>query len=363
MREPPERRRAWPPATLVVVAWQHAWRRLVVILAWAYPAGLVLVAAFLRFGSERFWQAELALYLPRILFAVPLPVLVGLLIKSGRPRLLWTQLVALWVLTFPLMGLILPSPSHRAPDPARSFTILSYNGNFAWGGQDALLAQVREFDPDVVIFQQLFYTAQLTRELKPAYTAVQTDGEFFIASRYPIRSTRRPDPVMYRGRSRTPRFVRYEIDTNIGGVALYNIHPISPRYQIAAARRDGFRHGIASGALTSLAPRPDIEADAGLRVLQVSTAARVAERDDLPVVVAGDTNLPGLSPALAYFTPSFRDGFAEVGSGFGYTFPSDRPWMRIDRIFANNRLQFLDFRVGTSQASDHLCVFARLVLK
>ena len=335
------------------------WRRLLVFLAWAYPAVLLLVVVVLRFGSQRFWQAELALYVPRLAFAPPLPVLIVLLASLGLRRLLWTQLGAALILVFPLMGLVLPWPADRQIDPGRSFSVLSYNGNFAFGGQGALLAQIQAFDPDLIIMQQLFYSNQLVRELKPRYGEIQNDGEFFIASRFHIRSTTHPDAVLYGGRSRSARFLRYVIDTNVGGVALYSVHPISPRDQLAAARRGGLRHGLVSGALASFAPRGDIESDSGLRALQVRTFAGLAARDDLPALIAGDTNLPGLSPALADLA-SFRDGFAEAGSGFGYTFPSNRPWMRIDRMFANRRLQFLEFRVGNSLASDHLCVFARL---
>jgi vancomycin resistance protein VanJ len=341
---------------------QGRWRNVVVVLAWGYPVVLLLVVAVLRFGSTRWWPAELALYLPRLPFAFPLPALIVLVLKMGRRRLLWTQLAALWILAFPLMGLVPPTFASRVSDHALSFTILSYNGNFASGGQGELLAQLREFDPDVVIFQQLFYTDQLTRELKPGYRSVQTDGEFFIASRFLIRSTTHADALAFRGRSRTPRFIRYEIETSLGVVALYNIHPISPRYEIAAARRGGLRHSLISGALTSHVLQTDIEADAGLRALQVRTFTQMAEHDNFPAIIAGDTNLPDLSPALADLAASFRDGFAEAGAGFGYTFPARWPWMRIDRIFANRRLRFLDFRVGRSVASDHLCVFAKLGL-
>jgi len=37
--------------------------------------------------------------------------------------------------------------------------------------------------------------------------------------------------------------------------------------------------------------------------------------------------------------------------------------MRIDRVFANDALRFTTFRVGNSDASDHLCVIADLRLK
>jgi endonuclease/exonuclease/phosphatase family metal-dependent hydrolase len=89
----------------------------------------------------------------------------------------------------------------------------------------------------------------------------------------------------------------------------------------------------------------------------VPTALGMARRETVPVIIAGDTNLPQLSATLRNFE-GFQDGFAEAGVGFGYTFPTRRPWMRLDRIYASQQLRFLSFRIGSDAASDHLCVVA-----
>jgi endonuclease/exonuclease/phosphatase family metal-dependent hydrolase len=95
----------------------------------------------------------------------------------------------------------------------------------------------------------------------------------------------------------------------------------------------------------------------------VQEFAEAAAHEPGPAVIAGDTNLPDLSYILNRYLSAYQDGFAKVGSGFGYTFPTDhgrRPWMRIDRIFANQELRFVRFDIGHSLASDHLCVIADL---
>jgi endonuclease/exonuclease/phosphatase family metal-dependent hydrolase len=235
--------------------------------------------------------------------------------------------------------------------------VFSYNPNFAAGGQDALIREILRIDPDIALFQQLFFTDRLTAALRERYADVRTNGEFYIASRFPIRSTEVPQPLSYQRRSRSARFVRYQVDASFGPLVVYSVHPASPRGQIAAARSGGLRHAIRSGALFSLAARPDIDGDSGLRALQVLTMTRMADRETLPVIIAGDTNLPTLSPLLARFA-KYQDGFEEAGWGFGYTFPSDRPWMRIDRIFASEHLQFRGFELGCGLVSDHLCVYA-----
>ena len=334
-------------------------RKLAAFAAWGYPAALVLVIAALRLAAPQLWQAELALYVPRIVFAAPLPVLTILLLALRMWRALLSQVVAIGLVLFPLMGLQLPSTERPLNPRWLPFRVLTYNPNFAAGGQDAVIREVTAIDPDIALFQQLFFTDELTKAFRARYTGVRTDGEFFIASRFPIRSTEVPGRLFYQGRSRSPRFIRYEVETSFGPLVIYNVHPPSPRRQIAAARRGGFRHAIRSGALFWPAPRPDIDADSGLRALQVLSMTRMADRETLPVIIAGDTNLPTLSRSLSRFA-KYQDGFEEAGWGFGYTFPSDRPWMRIDRIFASEHFQFRSFDVGCGLVSDHLCVYAEI---
>lgn len=337
----------------------RAIRRIITILAYAYVAALVLVVIVLRYGSQSLWQADLALYLPRVLFGLPLPIFVVLLLALRSWRALWSQLAAAIIVMFPLMGLVVPSLPRAPLDPDKAITVFSYNGNFAYGGQDALAQEVRRFKPDIAVFQQLVNTDKLDPALASDYSERRTDGEFFIASKFKIDSAEIPGRLLYRGAQRSPRFIRYALETSIGPLVVYSVHPISPRYQINAARSGGLRNAIMSGALFSLQSRADTESDTGLRTLQVLTFSRMAAREPYPVIVAGDTNLPQLSPGLSYLD-AFRDGFAEVGSGFGYTFPGNQPWMRIDRIFASRQLEFLKFAVGQSRASDHLPVFAQL---
>jgi endonuclease/exonuclease/phosphatase (EEP) superfamily protein YafD len=107
-----------------------------------------------------------------------------------------------------------------------------------------------------------------------------------------------------------------------------------------------------------------ILANADDRARQLRVVVDDARRSALPVIIAGDTNLPELSMVLARTFAGFQDAFGEVGSGFGYTFPANRrrlgPWMRIDRIFVSQALRVLDFTTLSPAGSDHLPVLAVL---
>ena len=78
-----------------------------------------------------------------------------------------------------------------------------------------------------------------------------------------------------------------------------------------------------------------------LRRLQLGAAAKRAAAESLPRVLAGDTNVTDGSQIFARYFGDYQDGFRSAGVGFGYTFPSFEPWMRLDRILVSRELRFL----------------------
>ena len=182
-----------------------------------------------------------------------------------------------------------------------------------------------------------------------------------MATRFPITSSFDPDKVPFYGRLRSPRWLEQVMETPLGPIAFYNVHPLSPREGFLALRGHGLKREILSGRLFSGANKDISRANSGLRALQVADFAAAASEEKLPVVIAGDTNLPGMSFVLNHSLSAYQDGFAKAGWGFGYTFPTTHsPWMRIDRIFAGEQLRFAHFEVGRSLVSDHDCVVADL---
>jgi hypothetical protein len=162
------------------------------------------------------------------------------------------------------------------------------------------------------------------------------------------------------GRLRSPRFLKYTVDTPIGRIVLYNVHPVSPRSGIYSLRGKGLRREIMSGRLFSGDNAGVLASDSSLRGEQIEAVGHFADQESDPVVIAGDTNLPGLSVYLSHLS-KYRDGFRQASWGFGYTFPADkRPWLRLDRIMASKELRFVGFEVGSSKVSDHHCVVADL---
>jgi vancomycin resistance protein VanJ len=343
--------------------WLRRLDRLVQVLAVGYTLSLLATIAALRLIGEHWWVTSVALYLPRIGFALPLPV-VALLVLWRLPRrwLIWPAL-ALILLIFPIMGLRLPgAPSATAG--AFRLRVLTFNiatGDF---GLEKVIAEVRAVDPDIIMFQETRPEHdQRLREALPGYF-YRVSTQFWLASRFPIEELVEPPHIPHRGKMRSPRFVHYLLRTPAGPLRVFNVHPISPRDALDEVHGDGLRYEILSGRLFRGVAANAVGANTDLRMAQLQSIAERAHAPGPPVLIAGDTNLPTLSWGLSHWMGDFRDGFSEAGSGFGYTFPATphRPWMRIDRVLTDRRLRILSFRVIRSLASDHEAVTAEIEL-
>jgi endonuclease/exonuclease/phosphatase (EEP) superfamily protein YafD len=337
--------------------------RIVAASASIYTFLILAAIVSLRFLGERWWTTGVGLYLPRLVLAAPLPVFVTALAAVGPRRYIWTQIVAAWLLLFPWMGFVLPWPSLH-PRAEQVVRVLSYNIDSGVGGIPNIVAEIDRYSPDVVLLQELAGSELIAGLLETRYPTVRVTNQFLLASRYPVVSSVDPEKLDYEGRHRSARFVQQILETPLGHIAIYNMHPLSPREIFYALRGNGMRREILSGRLFSSANAAVFQANSGLRTLQVKAVADAAQQETDPVIIAGDTNLPGLSFVLNRYLSGYQDGFVQAGRGFGYTFPTNRgPWMRIDRILASQTLRFVRFEVGTSLASDHLCVIADLQLR
>lgn len=331
------------------------------IAAVGYPVALLAVWLGLRFIGERWWVTTVALYLPRLELALPLPLLAAALARWGPRRLLLSQVAAL-VLLIPVLGWTWSFP--RSPTPgAPQLRVLTFNINKAWFGMDGIVQVIQDAQADLVLLQEVEsgdasrFAARL-----PGYQ-VRGQGQFVIASRFPIVEEVQRPGVRFEGMSYLPRFIRYRLKTPAGVIQVYNVHPPSPREGLDELRGEGLRHELESRRL--------IENQKAMRLLTTVTRVRLAvmravvqdaSQSPDPVIIAGDTNLPDLSWAYAQTLGAFHDSFREAGRGFGYTFPANHhlAWMRIDRILSDGRFRFLRSRVIPGRASDHHALVADL---
>ena len=332
-------------------------RFLTAVSIWIAFAVVLGDLAALRWVGERHWLTTVDLYLPHGLLLVPLGLLALAALVFGPRRLFVVLAAAVLVVLFPIMGLHVGGPAASFATP--HLRILTYNVD---GGRESLpeiVKEIQEIAPDVVLFQE--NGAAVGDAVAAALPGFQTRAvsQFFVASRYPILETFAPPKIPHLGHERSPKFMSYVLDTPLGRLTVFNVHPISPRDGFEDIRGSGLRAELESGRVFS-GDRHNLIDNTRLRRLQVEAIAERARSVEGPVLIAGDTNLPGGSRILADNLGGFQDAFAEVGSGFGYTYPSNRKvaWMRIDRILAGPGLRFTRAEVGTRHGSDHYCLYA-----
>jgi endonuclease/exonuclease/phosphatase (EEP) superfamily protein YafD len=336
--------------------------RLVRGVAIAYPVALLAIWVLLRWFGEAWWASTAGLYLPYALFGLPLPFVVLATWLKRMRSLAWTQAVGLFLLVFPIMGFVLPWPT-SADASAPRIRIVSLNVNAGRAGAEKVVEAIASYSPDVVLLQELAGSGDFEPVLRARYPTVSTSGQFALATRFPLVRVVEPEKVPYYGQLRSPRFIEYVLDTTLGTIPFFSVHPISPREGLVNLRGEGLTREIGTGRLIEGTRAHALEINAGLRTAQVEAIAQAASLESGPVVVAGDTNLPTLSPVLHRTLGEYDDAFLKAGWGFGYTFPTNKrlpAWMRIDRILARGPVRFVHFEVGRPVVSDHHFIVADL---
>lgn len=326
-----------------------------------YPLALAAIILAFRFVGERWWITLTALYLPRVGFGLPLPFVLVAAYRWADRKFLALQAVSVLLLVVPLMGFS-PGLGRFSPRPdGPSLRVMSFNVKFWAAKASVAAAEARKLDADIVLVQDA--SRGKHPELPAAFEGwhVRQDGEFVLATRFPVRNVHVPPSLVYPRGTGGAHYVHYTLETPVGLVDVFNVHPTSPRPGLEEVRGSGLRDEIVSGRLFEGRASGPAEWNAFRRGRQVAGIAARASASTNAVIIAGDTNLPGLSWILSENLGTYRDAFAQAGVGFGYTFPSRRPWMRIDRILTNTRLRARDVRVGDATPSDHLSVFAVLV--
>jgi vancomycin resistance protein VanJ len=336
--------------------------RLLVLCAFAYPLVLLAITLALYCVGENWWVTAAALYAPRFLFAIPLPLLAAALWLGGLRRLLWTQAVAGSIALVPLLGFVLPWP-HGKKSGAPTLRVLSFNVDSASGGVGRLVDKIFSNSPDVAVLQESPWGSGLTDALRARYPYVESSTQFVVASRFRIVRTNEPPHLPFYGRLRSPRYIRYEIETPLGPLAIYSVHPLSPRGVLHTHQLRAALHELRTGELFAGDPEADMRVNTGLRAFQIKTAADAAAREPIGTLIAGDTNLPSLSASFRESLARYSDGFRSASWGFGYTFPTKHPFLRLDRILANEKLAIVAFAVDCDGVSDHLCVVADVQAK
>lgn len=96
------------------------------------------------------------------------------------------------------------------------------------------------------------------------------------------------------------------------------------------------------------------------RSLQAEQVAAHASKSPYKIILAGDLNDPPQSYTYHVLSKMGNDAFKERGFGIGTTYAGKIPLLRIDYIFADDRLNVATFDIIKDNFSDHYAVSSEL---
>jgi endonuclease/exonuclease/phosphatase family metal-dependent hydrolase len=265
-------------------------------------------------------------------------------------------ITGVWALTI-LLGAdearVIAHVATPAPEPGNAgladgrplLRVLTLNcGHFTYVGGKDLAADIRRWDPDVVLLQevhphQVRHIADLLYDGRGDYRIYSTNG---IATRWSIRREVNPAPSGFRLQQvtvRKPDGFEFEV---------VNLHLASAATDLRLWRRDCWRTHQANRQLRRR------ELGIALSILGDTSPGR-------PVVLGGDFNAPPGDPIKNLLKADFDDTFASAGTGWGNTYQRRIPFHRIDQIHTTRHFRALSCAAITTRRSDHRMVVADLL--
>lgn len=343
--------------------------------AWAYAGAILVAWGLLRFGSERVLLGTVLAYGPRFLLLIPLVVIVPAALIFAR-RTVALLVVAGLVTIGPIMGgrVSLHTLGRGVPAApgANTMRVISFN---ALGGASLSerLDELQAMRPDAVAIQEC---GPVLRGALEKFAAAQrwslsVHHSLCTMTRWPIvaiDSMPRNDLARLAryGFGGSARVVRHTVATPRGAVILVNVHLETPRKGL-----NGFLSAprvVESGAgvrvADTTAPDARLEINTRIRELESERASLYAVRGDksVPVIVAGDFNLPVESTIYRQHWSGYTDAFEVAGTGFGWSKREGTLLrVRIDHILGNRTApRPVGAWVGPDWGSDHRPVIADL---
>jgi endonuclease/exonuclease/phosphatase (EEP) superfamily protein YafD len=259
------------------------------------------------------------------------------------------------------MGFNIGHPE-AGPAPIRlmTYNIKAHLARYVSGGFDGIIAEIRQYDPDIIVMQdaripglEWHPDTPLLRRLVGSRSVYAFD-QYIVASRLPLHDCE-TGSIAYDKRPRP--FVRCIVTAHGRDIDLYTAHLLSPREGLNAVRRNG------------IDGEDDWQDNAQDRMAQAAILAQVMAKHSRPAILAGDLNAPESSLVIrTLLNIRLRDAFTSAGWGYGYTHGhSHRPYLfstiRIDHILVSEEFGIADSFVGGKEGSQHRPVVADIWLR
>lgn len=280
---------------------------LLLVLLYTLPQYIALIFRLIpqqSFGFVGLYES----LLPLLLFPAPFLLIIALITRRWLALALTLPLIGAAVFWY--VGLFIPRTTSPTMNE-RVLTVLTYNARTDLNTPDTLEAVLRDANADLVALQEI-NLPELTERLADTYPHTFAISDQMILSRHPLDTT---DTAATWEQASHADAVRVIVTVGDTPIIFYNIHPKPPNV-----------FGLLRGDLYY----EEQARTAGYEQL----IPRLAEENG-PVIIAGDFNTTDRGAPYRQLRATYRDTFAEVGWGFGFTFPQVRQTQQ--RLALQNR--------------------------
>lgn len=327
----------------------HRFDRLLFFTTWAYLTSTVLALILMCLAGDRWWFATLLLFGPRWMLALPIIPLLPLILWR-RPRLLVPLVLGAFLVCGPFMGLRCAITTPAIPDE-RTLRVLSCNVGGKNFDARKLSRLILDLDVDIASLQECPRGLQLNLA---AEWRVLHAGSLSVFSRHPLKDLPQGKGIPQAGTWSLNPLFQCIASTPRGDILVNAVHLPTARY--------GLENMLDRTVGLNFKKAEYLIAETQKRSLISQAARNAIETQKLPLIIAGDFNMPVESSIFRQHWGEFRNAFSCSGGGFGFTSMDIHQGIpipiRIDHILTGNGVKPLACEVGPDVGSDHRPVIA-----
>ena len=327
---------------------------------------LCLTAWSVRLSPTQIGMASFAWFaFPYVAIGVMAATVLSII---GRHVIASLATIASLAYAWPQIGTVLSfSDSQKEIRSGEGIKLLTYNvhaftmplkKNDKKAMQKEAVGYIRTLSPDIICMQEapdktvLKHLDSAISEFLNSYPYMLTDtqketGRQTILSRYPLTEVQ-PDTYL-------PRVLIADVKTPQGTIRIFNCHLAS--YQLSPKQIDTITDGHADRTTVSslLHTLSQMKTTMCKRATEAENLSRNIANSDVPTLTCGDFNDTPISYTYNTIAQSRKshDAFVGSGTGFGNTFLSRLPRIRIDYVLTAEGIRTAEYKEHDVDYSDH----------